>query len=303
MNLWIAFFLGLVLGWIIEWLIDFFVTRNRVRRLEGELAAVKMEKAELEGKLIPPPIVEPPLEAETQPIDVIEAEAIPEGNRSVEEIPIAEPEIVDTEVGSGDSGPGISEAVLAGAWIASTIDDSQETVEDQRVVEESGWIPAEESSLPAVDGVEIPPIPEPDLFVSPTLKQEIEYVEGIGPVYGSKLREIGITNGVHLLREGATPKGRAQIASKTGIRPELVLTWVNHSDLYRIKGIGSEYAELLEAAGVDTVVELATRVPQNLYDKMISLNLEKKLVRQVPSLSMVQNWVEQAKTLPRVIVY
>jgi predicted flap endonuclease-1-like 5' DNA nuclease len=134
-------------------------------------------------------------------------------------------------------------------------------------------------------------------------KKDIEYVEGIGPVYGEKLREAGVPNPLLLLQRGATSKGRAEIAEHTGIRPELILKWVNHVDLYRIKGIGSEYADLLEVAGVDTVVELATRNPDNLYERMIAVNADKKLVRQPPSPAQVQNWIEQAKILPRVVTY
>jgi predicted flap endonuclease-1-like 5' DNA nuclease len=105
------------------------------------------------------------------------------------------------------------------------------------------------------------------------------------------------------LEKGAFPKGREEIAAAAGISPLLVLKWVNHVDLFRIKGVGSEYAELLEITGVDTVVELAQRNPENLYTKIISVNEEKKLVRQLPMLKQVQDWVEQAKVLPRKINY
>ena len=131
----------------------------------------------------------------------------------------------------------------------------------------------------------------------------LEYVEGIGPVYGGKLQEIGIRTPQQLLDAGATPKGRDEIAAKSGISHKLILEWVNHVDLYRIRGVGSEYADLLEAAGVDTVVELATRNPQNLYDKLVAVDEEKKLVRRMPTASQVEDWVQQAKGLPRVIQY
>jgi predicted flap endonuclease-1-like 5' DNA nuclease len=95
-------------------------------------------------------------------------------------------------------------------------------------------------------------------------KKDVEYIEGIGPVYGEKLREAGVPNPLLLLQRGASAKGRAEIAEQSGIRPDLILKWVNHVDLYRIKGIGSEYADLLEVAGVDTVVELALRNPDTI---------------------------------------
>ena len=105
------------------------------------------------------------------------------------------------------------------------------------------------------------------------------------------------------MEAGATPKGRDELAEKTGIDKSLILEWVNLADLYRIKGIGEEYSDLLEEAGVDTVVELAQRNPENLHEKLSAVNAEKKLVRRVPSLEEVQDWVEQAKALPRVITY
>jgi predicted flap endonuclease-1-like 5' DNA nuclease len=128
-------------------------------------------------------------------------------------------------------------------------------------------------------------------------------VEGIGEVYAQKLQEVGIATTDELLKQGATPKGRKEIAEKADISGKLILEWVNHVDLFRIKGVGEEYADLLEEAGVDTVPELAQRNPQNLYQKMKEVNAEKKLVRQLPSLTQVESWVEQAKGLPRVITY
>ena len=132
---------------------------------------------------------------------------------------------------------------------------------------------------------------------------KLENVEGIGEVYGAKLREAGITSIAVLLEKGSTPRGRQEIADKSGLSPKRILTWLNHADLKRIKGVERQYAELLEAAGVDTVVELAQRNPANLHQKMLETNQEKRLVRRPPSLSMVERWVEQAKTLPRAIHY
>ncbi len=132
---------------------------------------------------------------------------------------------------------------------------------------------------------------------------KLENVEGIGEVYAAKLRAAGIGSIPVLLETGSTPKGRREIAEKTGISGKLVLTWVNHADLKRIKGVERQYSELLEAAGVDTVVELAQRNPENLHQKMLETNKQKRLVRRPPALSMVQDWDDQAKKLPRVIHY
>lgn len=128
-------------------------------------------------------------------------------------------------------------------------------------------------------------------------------VEGIGPKYAEKLKSAGITNIKALLDMGATPKGRKTIADKAGISDTLVLTWVNHVDLFRLKGVGEEYSDLLERAGVDTVVELTQRKAENLYEKMVAVNAEKKLVRKLPTLAQVKDWIEQAKKLPRAISY
>ena len=128
-------------------------------------------------------------------------------------------------------------------------------------------------------------------------------VEGIGKVYKNKLAKVKILTTDALLEAGATPKDRKALAEKTGIGDALILEWVNLADLYRIKGIGSEYSDLLEEAGVDTVVELSKRVPKNLYDKMVEVNEKKKLVRKLPSESQIADWVDQAKKLPRKVSY
>jgi predicted flap endonuclease-1-like 5' DNA nuclease len=128
-------------------------------------------------------------------------------------------------------------------------------------------------------------------------------IEGIGQKYAKTLAEIGIKTTETLLKQGATPKGRKIIEEKTKIGHKLILEWVNLADLFRIKGVGEEYSDLLEEAGVDTVVELANRNAENLFKKIVEVNEEKKLVRRPPALSMVQSWIEQAKKLDRVIQY
>ncbi len=132
---------------------------------------------------------------------------------------------------------------------------------------------------------------------------KIEDIEGIGETYAAKLRENGVSTVEALLAEGGSPSGRKGIADKTGIDTKRILEWVNRADLARIKGVGSEYADLLEAAGVDTVKELATRRADNLHAKMIELNEAKQLVRRPPSADDVARWVAEAKTLPAAITY
>lgn len=128
-------------------------------------------------------------------------------------------------------------------------------------------------------------------------------IEGIGDTFAAKLKEIGVGSVESLLKKGATPQGRKEISATSGLDDKRVLRFVNHADLMRIKGVGGEYAELLEAAGVDTVKELAMRNAANLHSKMKSVNAEKKLVRQVAAKSQVEGWVNQAKELPRAVHY
>ena len=128
-------------------------------------------------------------------------------------------------------------------------------------------------------------------------------IEGIGSAYAGKLSKAGVRSLEMLLKKGATPAGRKEVAAMSGIGDSLILEWVNLADLFRIKGVGSEYSDLLEEAGVDTVVELAKRTSANLFKKMGQVNAEKKLVRKMPTAGQVEGWIQQAKKLPRVIKY
>lgn len=128
-------------------------------------------------------------------------------------------------------------------------------------------------------------------------------IEGIGEKYAAKLKEAGIESIEALLEAGATPKGRKELAEKTGAGNEQIMDWVNRADMFRVKGIGEEYSDLLEKAGVDTVAELAQRNASNLHAKLVEINAEKKLVRKMPTEDQVAGWIEFAKTLPKVIQY
>jgi predicted flap endonuclease-1-like 5' DNA nuclease len=128
-------------------------------------------------------------------------------------------------------------------------------------------------------------------------------VEGIGKTYADKLKAAGVVTTDDLLEKGGAPKGRKALAEATGISEKLVLEWVNHVDLYRIKGVGSEYADLLEEAGVDTVVELGNRNPANLHKMLVDTNAKKELVRKLPTEDQVKDWVEQAKKMDRKVSY
>lgn len=130
---------------------------------------------------------------------------------------------------------------------------------------------------------------------------KLEEIEGIGPAYAEKLRAAGVGSVEKLLEKGGTRKGRKELAEATGIDDSRLLRFVNHADLFRIKGIGGEYSELLEAAGVDSVAELAQRKPENLHPKMVETNEKKSLVRVVAGLDKVADWVAQAKQLPKMV--
>lgn len=128
-------------------------------------------------------------------------------------------------------------------------------------------------------------------------------IEGIGETYAAKLADAGLTSQDSLLEKCCAKKGRTELAGATGISEKLILGWTNRADLARVKGVSTQYADLLECAGVDTVPELAQRNAANLAAKMAEVNGEKNLVRQVPAESTVEDWVGQAKDLPKLITH
>ncbi|MES1930590.1 hypothetical protein SADO_15109 [Salinisphaera dokdonensis CL-ES53] len=130
---------------------------------------------------------------------------------------------------------------------------------------------------------------------------KLSEIEGIGPASTEKLAGCGIKNQAQLLEACGRPAGRKKIAAESGISPKLILNWTNRADLARVKGIGEEYADLLEASGVDSVPELAQRKPENLHAKMTEANEAKKLVRSLPALGHVEKWVAAAKEMPRAV--
>ncbi len=131
----------------------------------------------------------------------------------------------------------------------------------------------------------------------------ISEIEGIGGVNADRLKAAGIDTVEELLREGGAAAGRRTLAGKTGIDESRLLEWVNRADLMRIKGVGSEFGDLLEAAGVDTVLELAQRNAANLHAKLAEVNEAKKMVRRVPSLSEVEGWIGEAGRLGAAVAH
>ena len=135
------------------------------------------------------------------------------------------------------------------------------------------------------------------------MSYKIEQIEGIGEAYASKLRDAGISTTEELLEACATKRVREKTAEATGISGKLILKWTNHADLFRIKGVAGQFAELLEAAGVDTVKEFRHRTAENLYKKMVEINDARNLCNRVPSATELQRMIDQAKELEPIITY
>jgi PAS domain S-box-containing protein len=164
-----------------------------------------------------------------------------------------------------------------------------------------------QESIPPVE--EEQPVPETEVQVTQKVAPPrprlilVEKIEGIGPVYAQKLLEVGIKTTADLLEQGKSRKARQELVEKTGISATLVLKWVNMADMMRISGIGEEYSELLEKAGVDTVKELRNRIPEHLHQAMAEANKVHKLVRRLPHLSEVEKWVKEAKEAETIMTY
>jgi predicted flap endonuclease-1-like 5' DNA nuclease len=187
-------------------------------------------------------------------------------------------------------------------YVLATMGSAKPKAEKVAVKPEEILAPEPEPEAEPEPEPEAAPAPEPSEAPSrPGIK--IIDIEGIGPVYTETLNGIGIYTTEDLLDAGASRSGRSGLVEKSGISPKLILEWVNLADLFRVSGIGEEYSDLLEEAGVDTVPELAQRNPVNLHATLIDVNQAKNLVRRLPSLSMVEDWVRQAKSLPRRMEY
>jgi predicted flap endonuclease-1-like 5' DNA nuclease len=138
-------------------------------------------------------------------------------------------------------------------------------------------------------------------MVNYTLKE----IEGIGPANSSRMQSAKVLTVQGLLKKGGTPKGRKELAEQTGLSESVILKWVNMADLFRVNGVGKQYAELLEKSGVDTVKELRNRRADNLVAKMAETNAAggRRIVRQLPGLKRVQSWIDEAKKLPPAVSY
>jgi len=198
--------------------------------------------------------------------------------------------------------------------VAETADDAGDAVEEvvEEVVDTAG--DAVEEVEVRLFGIEIDADDELTAEIAanfPNLTADqvaglaglVAAVRRLDPADAEKLREAGIVKAQQLLESGASRQGRAALASATGIDESTILKWVNDLDLKRIKGVGVKYSDLLETAGVDTVVELAHRNAQNLYNKLVEVNEAENLVESMPNEEEIADWVAQAKDLPRMITY
>lgn len=285
MNVITALITGLLIGWGIEWLIDWFYWRRKNHELAGGLSSAQAR------------------------INTIETEGAQVKNRfaSLEASSLQ----FEGERTNFQSQMSVLEAEKAGfsariAKLTAENDNLKSQLASLEAIRAQGIaaalsIATEESLID--EAVYTGNVDPTDIEEMAKFKNPLEYVEGIGPVYAEKLRSIELVTCLDLLKGGASRKGREEIATKSAIAGNLILEWVNHVDLYRIKGVGSEYADLLEEAGIDTVVELAQRNPTNLFERMNEVNVEKNLVRKLPTQSQAADWVSQAKSLPRVVTY
>lgn len=134
-----------------------------------------------------------------------------------------------------------------------------------------------------------------------SLEQDIELIEGIGPIYGHRLRGNGVISVGDLLQKGATPIGRRELANRVGVSPNIIQKWVNQADFFRLRGVGTQYADLIASTGVETIIDLSTRSPKDLYQQLRVLNLNKNLVRRTPPYRTLQRWIHRAKRLTPII--
>lgn len=173
----------------------------------------------------------------------------------------------------------------------------EEELEPEEIEFSVPEVEAEEDEVVVVEAEVEEPV------TAPARQIKVTTIEGIGSVYAAKLEEVGIATTEDLLEIAGSRKGRKELVEKTGISDKLVLKWVNRADLMRVPGVGEEYSDLLESAGVDTVTELRARNPENLFNKLIEVNEEKNLVRRAPHLSEVESWIKAAKELERRVTY
>jgi predicted flap endonuclease-1-like 5' DNA nuclease len=253
------------------------------------------------------PAVTPEPAMVAEPAEVAAPVAAPVAAAAAVAIAASEPAEEEARTTVSEPGPAVAPAAVAAAVAA----EAAAPAEEERVPEPAAAPVIAAAVAPTEDApAEEAPAAAPVIAAAPAedtpaerRAYDLTEIEGIGAVYAAKLGELGLKTTDDLLKVGANPKGREDLAFASGISGKLILRWVNMADLFRVKGVGEQYADLLEAAGVDTVPELAQRRADNLTVKMVEVNEAKNLVRRLPTEGQVAQWVEIAKGLPRAVTY
>ncbi|MCW4040245.1 MAG: DUF4332 domain-containing protein [Candidatus Bathyarchaeota archaeon] len=141
------------------------------------------------------------------------------------------------------------------------------------------------------------------IYTYVSLEQDIEMIEGIGPIYGHRLGGNGVIFVGDLLHKGATPNGRRELANQVEVSTNIIQKWVNQADFFRLRGVGTQYADLITSTGVKNVTDLSTRSPKDLYQQLRAINLNKNLVRRTPPYRTLLRWIHHAKRLTPIIKY
>jgi len=248
------------------------------------------------------------LEAQAHALRVIEEAQAMEEEATLEALEI----VVISEAIKAAAAYRAVEALRAEALVEEAAIERATEVVAAAMVAEQAALERVENAIAAVEAYEAQAIaaapsaagqPPTEPLEQPKFERPVTSIEGIGPAYGQKLRSAGIRTLADLLKQGATRSGRAALAKQSELSAKLILVWVHQADLHRIWGVGSEYADLLAAAGVGTVLALAQRNPVNLNQTLVEVNEEKHLVREVPGQNQVEKWIGQAKELPRVVSF
>jgi len=283
MNGYVALVLGIIIGFVIEWVIDWFYWRRKAKGLEGTIVDLQKDNTSLENRLAAMQqenqhlheLYDEPLEAAGEG----EYSTLPVAQEEGDNMPafLAEEEvIVVTEGGdeSDDDGFGLNEAAaVAGA--AVLVDEVTDTEEASEIIE----------AEPVVEVV------------------ELEQLEIIGENEAALLKQAGINTPQQLVTAGATAKGRAELADKTGLSQAEIMDWVNQAELYQLEGVSAEDAQDLVAAGIDTVVGLASADPNKLLARLTDVYATTRPEAAPPSLEVIQQWIEEAKKNPNAAAY
>jgi len=281
MNTAVAIVIGIIIGFLLEWVVDYFYWRRKSLDLENQLSNMQMDSMNQENQI----------------------NALMEENKHLRELYGTPTQEVQAQDIADDM---VAEGVIeVPDWVP-------ETSTEEKLEAQAEPVPPVEDQSP--ESIPLPELAEsgpqeaheeveqlPDEMAPSTV--DIGQVEGIQPADQEKLRAAGITTTGDLISRGSTAKGRGEIAAESGVRKSQIMDWVNYAEINEIKGVGGQNANLLKAAGVDTVNKLAASDPGELHEKLIATNAEENAVTEVASEEQIRSWIEQAKQLPSVVAY